>query len=243
MADDKSKRGSPDNKRLNKSEPYEMAYARRKAAGKTGVAAKKSAATAATQAGKARPSAARAKPDGGSAPRPTPRATRAKGAEKNVANTAPAVKRTPDAVDLLVDDHLATYACFKKYKKLMDADAPAADRQALANTVCRMLTAHTVIEEEFFYPAARAAGMEADLMDEADVEHASAKELIAQIEAGSPDTDHYDAKVTVLGEYIAHHVIEEHTEMFTKCRRAGMELVELRARMAARKVQLLGQGT
>ena len=82
-----------------------------------------------------------------------------------------------------------------------------------------MLKAHTTIEEEIFYPAARRAGIDADLLDEADIEHASAKELIAQIEAGDPDDDHYDAKVKVLGEYITHHVVEEHTEMFPKCRR------------------------
>ncbi len=51
----------------------------------------------------------------------------------------------------------------------------------------------------------------------------------------------YDAKVKVLGEYITHHVIEEHTEMFPKCRRASMDLVALRAEMEARKLSLLAQ--
>ena len=150
------------------------------------------------------------------------------------------MKRTPDAVDLLTDDHLEVNACFKKYQKLMDAQAPASERQALANTVCGLLKAHTSLEEEIFYPAARAAGVEPEVMDEADIEHAAAKELIAQIEAGTPDSEQYDAKVTVLGHYVEHHVIEEHTQMFTKCRRAGMDLVDLRARMEARKAQLLG---
>jgi hemerythrin superfamily protein len=178
----------------------------------------------------------------GRSPRPTARAQRAKGAEKNVANTAPAVKRTPDAVDLLADDHLAVDALFKKYRKLMSAEAPAAERQALANTICRMLTAHARLEEEIFYPAARAAGVESDLMDEADIEHASAKALIGQIEIGTPDADQYDAKVSVLGEYIEHHVVEEHSEMFTKCRRANMDLVGLRTQMEARKEELMDPG-
>ena len=101
-----------------------------------------------------------------------------------------------------------------------------------------MLKTHTTIEEEIFYPAARKARIEAALLDEADIEHASAKDLIAQIESGNPADDHYDAKVKVLGEYITHHVVEEHTEMFPKCRRAGMDLVALRGRMQARQAEL-----
>jgi len=102
-----------------------------------------------------------------------------------------------------------------------------------------MLKAHTTIEEEIFYPAARAAGVEDALMDEADVEHAAAKDLIAQIRAMSPDEDHYDAKVKVLGEQIEHHVEEEQEKMFPKCREAGMDMAELGKALAARKAELM----
>lgn len=79
-----------------------------------------------------------------------------------------------------------------------------------------MLTVHTKIEEEIFYPAAREAGLDVDMLDEALIEHASAKELIAQIQAGKPGDEFFDAKVKVLSDYVEHHVIEEHTEMFPK---------------------------
>ena len=102
-----------------------------------------------------------------------------------------------------------------------------------------MLKAHTRIEEEIFYPAARSAGIDADMLDEAQIEHQSAKDLIAQIETGNADDDLYDAKVTVLGEYIQHHVVEEHTEMFPRCRRADMDLVALRGELEARKMSVL----
>ena len=88
-----------------------------------------------------------------------------------------------------------------------------------------MLTVHTKIEEEIFYPAAREAGLDVDMLDEALIEHASAKELIAQIQAGKPGDEFFDTKVKVLSDYIEHHVIEEHTEMFPKCRRSKMDLV------------------
>jgi len=102
-----------------------------------------------------------------------------------------------------------------------------------------MLTAHATIEEEIFYPAARDAGVEGDLLDEAEVEHASAKDLIAQIRSMSPDDDLYDAKVRVLGEYIDHHVDEEEGEIFPRCREAKMDLAGLGESIAERKSELL----
>ena len=287
MADDKTKRGSPDNKRLNKSEPYEVAYAKSKrakgAASKTAKkAAKTSAKKAATRSGSSRAapasgsrarksssgassaagksssrgsSASRAKSASpamkrtNAAPaakksRTTTRATpKPPKAEKTAENTAPKTMKEADAVDLLTDDHLEVDTLFKQYEKLAKKEAPAEQRRTLAQTICGMLTAHTTIEEEIFYPAARRAGIDADLLDEADIEHASAKDLIAQIEGGDADDDHYDAKVKVLGEYITHHVVEEHTEMFTKCRRSKMDLVGLRGEMEARKMALVPAGS
>lgn len=158
--------------------------------------------------------------------------------DNNPVNTKPPRSRPADAVDLLADDHLAVDKLFKQYEKLAKKDAPAAQRQALAEKICAMLKVHTQIEEEIFYPAARQARIDSDLMDEANVEHASAKELIGQIEGSKPGADYYDAKVKVLGDYVGHHVIEEHTEMFPKCRRSTMDLVRLGVQMAARKKEL-----
>ena len=234
MADDKTKRGSPDSKRLNRSEPYEMAYAKsdRASSARKAAATNGSASPAMKRANAGAVRTVAKKPSSRPAPKPPKE-------EKTAENTAPRTMKEADAVDLLTDDHLEVSALFKKYEKLASKEAPAKERQALAQTICGMLKTHTALEEEIFYPAARQAGLEADLLDEADIEHASAKDLIAQIESGSPDDDKYDAKVKVLGEYINHHVVEEHTEMFPKCRRAGLDLVGLRAEMEMRKSMLL----
>ena len=145
----------------------------------------------------------------------------------------------PDAIQLLTSDHAEVGALFKQYDKLAEANAAAAERQAHAEQICTLLTVHSTIEEEIFYPAARDAGIDDALMDEADVEHAAAKDLIAQIRAMSPDEDHYDAKVKVLGEQIEHHVDEEQDKMFPKCRNAKMDLAALGKALAARKDELL----
>ena len=244
MADDKTKRGSPDNKRLNKGEAYEVAYARKKAKAAGAAAGKRPAAKkAATRSSRARAPAAPAARKRAAPKAPVRAAPHPPTAEKTTENTAPRTMKAADAVDLLTDDHLQVSALFKQYDKLAKKKAPAAQRRTLAGRICQMLKAHTTIEEEILYPAARKARIDAALLDEADIEHASAKELIARIESDTPADDHYDARVKVLGEYITHHVVEEHTEMFPKCRRSGMDLVALRERMAARKAELEAEAT
>lgn len=100
------------------------------------------------------------------------------------------------------------------------------------------LALHTQVEEEIFYPALRKALDEDDLMDEADVEHDGAKSLIAQLETMKPGDDHYDAKVTVLGEYIEHHVKEEQSDMFPKARKSKLDMAELGEQMMRCKEEL-----
>ena len=146
----------------------------------------------------------------------------------------------PDAIELLTTDHKEVKALFKQYDRLAESAGGEAEKQALAEQICHMLTVHATIEEELFYPAAREAlGEDEDLVDEADVEHASAKELIAQIEGSSPDDDHFDARVKVLGEYIDHHVKEEESEMFPKAKKGGLDVAALGAELSARKVELI----
>ena len=144
-----------------------------------------------------------------------------------------------DAIELLTGDHKAVKALFKQYDKLVDSDGAADERQALAAQICQELTVHATIEEELFYPAAREVlGEDEELVDEADIEHATAKELIAQIEGSSPDDDHFDARVKVLGEYIDHHVREEEGQLFPKVKKAKLDTETLGLALASRKEEL-----
>jgi hypothetical protein len=145
---------------------------------------------------------------------------------------------TPDILSLLASDHAEVRAAFDEYQAM--GEDSAADRQALAQRICRMLTVHATIEEEFFYPAARAAGVDPELLDEASVEHASAKTLIAEIESAAPAERLYDAQVQVLGEYVRHHVEEEEGELFDACRRTKMDLYAIVMPMATRRAELMG---
>ncbi|WKB54080.1 hemerythrin domain-containing protein [Eleftheria terrae] len=147
----------------------------------------------------------------------------------------------PDAIELLIADHKKVKALFKQYKKLAEEGGAAAQKRELALQICQELTVHTQIEEEIFYPAARRFLEEKDLVDEATVEHASAKDLIEQIQSMQPREKLYDAKVIVLGEYVEHHIKEEQNEMFPQIKAAGVDLQKLGAKLLQRKNALLSE--
>ena len=147
--------------------------------------------------------------------------------------TAAKVSRT-DAIAILTADHKRVKKLFKTFDKMKE-DGSATDKQALAQQICDELSLHAEVEEQIFYPATRESIDKDDMLDEAEVEHASAKDLIAQIQAGDPSDPKWAAKVTVLGEYIDHHVEEEENEMFPKARKAKMDLESLGKEIAAMK--------
>lgn len=149
-------------------------------------------------------------------------------------------KALPDAVDLLVDDHKQVKKLFKEYEKLSKKN-DIKGKVAVALKICDELTVHTHIEEEIFYPALLEAMDEKDMkdmLDEAVVEHATCKDLIAQIRSSAGTHPLYDAKVKVLNEYIEHHVKEEETEMFPKARKSRLDLDFFGMIMQDRKQEL-----
>lgn len=145
----------------------------------------------------------------------------------------------PDAIKLLTTDHREVKALFQQYQELVDDDAEDDEKHPIAQQICLLLTVHAQIEEEIFYPAAMEAIDESELVDEATVEHASAKDLIAQLEASDPSDDLFDAKVKVLGEYIEHHVKEEEKQMFPQARKAKLDLNVIGGQLMERKLQLM----
>lgn len=145
----------------------------------------------------------------------------------------------PDAIALLKADHREVEALFEKFEKA-SGDGRKRD---IAQRICMELTIHAQIEEEIFYPACEGK-IEDDLLKEAYVEHDGAKVLIAEIEAGGPDDEYYDAKVKVLSEQIEHHVEEEEKRMegmFSQARKAGLDMDALGDQLRARKEELTAQ--
>ena len=100
---------------------------------------------------------------------------------------------------------------------------------------------HAQIEEEIFYPQAREATKDNDLIDEAVVEHATVKNLIAEIESMEVGEDLYDAKIRVLGEMVKQHIKEEEDELFAEVESAKMDIQAVGEKLARRKDELLSE--
>ena len=149
-------------------------------------------------------------------------------------STGRATGKAKDTIKLLSDDHKKVKKLFKEYEKLIkknDAEA----KEEMAQQICEELTIHTQLEEEIFYPAAREAIKNNLLMNEATVEHGSAKELISELESMKTSDPMYDAVVIVLGEYVNHHIKEEEEEIFPKVQKSKMDLEEIGSEIAERK--------
>jgi hypothetical protein len=147
-------------------------------------------------------------------------------------------KQTPDAIDLLDADHLAIHALFSGYRELVRTQASALQRHALAEEICLELAIHARLEEELFYPAVRDALREDDLVDQAEDEHGSQREFIAQILATAPEDPLYDARVAALGEYVERHVRKEREEVFNRALASRLDLQSLARAITVRREEL-----
>ncbi|MDB6060315.1 MAG: hemerythrin [Verrucomicrobiaceae bacterium] len=163
----------------------------------------------------------------------TPRSA-SKTDSKTTAKTA-TTKAPHDAIALLKADHRLVEDLFEQYEK----SKKSAKKVAIAKNICDELTVHAAIEEQAFYPKVKEAlGDGTDLVNEAAVEHASLKWLIAQIQKEAPDSEFYDAKVKVLQEYVSHHVKEEEKEMFPEVKKSDLDIVALGDELQQLKAEL-----
>jgi hemerythrin superfamily protein len=152
-------------------------------------------------------------------------------AKKLTRESAPKAK---EATSLLRADHKLVNDLFAEYEK----SRSNVRKKQIVSMICKELTVHAQIEEEIFYPAVKAALKDKELIPEATVEHATLKDLIAQVKDVDPDGEIFDAKIKVLSEYVKHHVKEEQNEIFPKAKESSLDLVELGAQLAERKAEL-----
>jgi hemerythrin-like domain-containing protein len=143
----------------------------------------------------------------------------------------------PEAIEMLIEDHRKVQKMFKQFEKMKD-EGDEQEKRELVEQTCAELKVHTQIEEEIFYPSAREALEEGDLIAEALVEHGSAKQLIEQLEGMDGGGETFDATFIVLGEYVNHHITEEQNEIFPKLKKAELNWDALAAEMQQRKHEL-----
>jgi hemerythrin-like domain-containing protein len=164
----------------------------------------------------------------------TPKTTTRRSTSKSTGKTTGKAK---DAIKLLTEDHNKVKKLFKEYEKLAKKDE-SEGKEELAQQICEELKIHAQLEEEIFYPAAREAIKDDRLINEATVEHGAVKDLISELQSMKPSDPMYDAVVTVLGEYVNHHIEEEQDQIFPKVQKSKMDLEEIGSELAERKEEL-----
>jgi hemerythrin superfamily protein len=163
------------------------------------------------------------------------KSSRSQGASRNKERQ----QASRNAFDVLEEDHREVEEWFDEYDELKDSDE---QRKAdLAEKICLALKVHAQIEEEIFYPQAREASQDNDLLDEALVEHATVKNLIGEIEEMEVDEELYDAKIRVLGEMVKQHIKEEEEELFPELQSTKMDLDAVGKELAERKQELMSE--
>jgi hemerythrin-like domain-containing protein len=166
--------------------------------------------------------------------------TSAKSTSKTSSRSAHAAsKAPPDVLKMLAEDHKKVKKMFDQFEKMKEEeDQDMEAKQLLVETCCAELTVHAQLEEELFYPALRDTIDDMDMLDEAEVEHASAKQLISELSSMQPEDELYDAKFTVLGEYVKHHIEEEEKEIFPKAKKAELDLQAMAEEARERKIEI-----
>lgn len=139
-----------------------------------------------------------------------------------------------NAIALLEADHKVVSALFKQYEKA----TKATEKKDVVTKICHELSIHAQVEEEIFYPQVKTALKDTELVPEATVEHATLKDLIAQVEGKEPTGEMFDAKIIVMSEYVKHHVKEEEEEMFPKAKKTNLDMEKIGMEILQRKEEL-----
>lgn len=154
-------------------------------------------------------------------------------------NLARSLDPEQDAIDLLKSDHRKVESLFADFKKADDKRT----KTSIGRRICEELDVHAKIEEKIFYPASKREADEAeDEVNEGIVEHEGIKRLVRQLLQMSASEEFYEARMTVLEEYVKHHVKEEEASMFPRIVESDLDLKALGAKMMREKAKLQGKG-
>lgn len=147
-----------------------------------------------------------------------------------------------EIIEMLKEDHQRVKKAFKAAEKLHSQEQHE-ELQALVEQTCAEVQVHAQLEEELFYPAARQAVKEEDLIEEAEVEHGSAKALIQQLQGMAAEDPKYMATFKVLGEYLKHHIKEEESQVFEQLSggRSKVQWEELQQQMLTMRESLMAE--
>jgi hemerythrin-like domain-containing protein len=119
-------------------------------------------------------------------------------------------------IEIIKRDHRKVEKLFKEYEEL--GDNAFETKKEIVEKLISELRLHTEMEEKFFYPKMRDKFSKEDdkMVEEAYAEHDVAKRILEELSVTHVEDPQFDARVKVLNENIAHHVMEEEQELLPK---------------------------
>jgi hemerythrin superfamily protein len=142
-------------------------------------------------------------------------------------------------VDMLREDHQKVKDLFEEFENTEDSK----EKQRIVETALMELEVHAKLEEDLIYPAIREEIDEEDLMDEALEEHHVVHVLVGELKKMKPRSERFDAKFTVLGESVKHHIQEEEGDMLPKAEGLDIDWEDLTQRVMKKKEQLMSKAS
>jgi hypothetical protein len=111
---------------------------------------------------------------------------------------------------MLQADHRRVEALFARIQA-----SDGAERAELVQQLLMALRVHMTLEEQHVYPLL-GREVDADLAEEAEVEHQLARDGLAQLAELTPEEPGFDGALAMVVAGIEHHVVEEETEAFPR---------------------------
>ena len=146
-----------------------------------------------------------------------------------------------DALETLSQGHEQTRALADECRRVARHSHVSGDpaMRELAEALCRAIHRMAALEEELFFPAARAALEASQLVDLAELEHATARQIIHQLQQCEPGEARYEALVLALAECVERHARHEQAQLFPRLRESCLDMdalgQQLNERLAAQE--------
>ncbi len=142
--------------------------------------------------------------------------------------TTTAARGSPcaDALEMLSMGHEQTRALADECRRFSRHVSGDPAMQDVAEALCRAIHRMAALEEELFFPAARSV-LEPSLVDLAELEHATARQIIRQLQQADPREARYEALVIALADCVERHARHEQAQLFPRLRESCLDMSTL----------------
>lgn len=121
-----------------------------------------------------------------------------------------------DPIEIIHEDHRKLEELFKEYEDLESSAYES--KEKLVRRIRKLMRLHMSMEEKIFYARAEDSleGENKSIVQEGIAEHDVAQRILEELSVTHPEDPQFYARVKVLSENTAHHIMEEEEELLPK---------------------------